>query len=102
MQQFLPYFGASSACSINLRIAGAGIAPAWRPTSNPDLKSAMVGMAGMRNFFATGGNFSVSTLMTSHFPASSEATFRISGATILHGPHHGAQKSTSTGNSDRL
>jgi hypothetical protein len=27
---------------------------------------------------------------------------RSSGATILHGPHHGAQKSTSTGRVDRL
>jgi hypothetical protein len=38
--------------------------------------------------------------MTSHEPETSRATFAISGATMRHGPHHGAQKSTSTGKED--
>jgi hypothetical protein len=44
---------------------------------------------------------SVLTFATSHFPAPSRATLLSSGATILHGPHHGAQKSTNTGRADR-
>ncbi len=35
-------------------------------------------------------------------PAVSFATLRTSGATILHGPHQGAQKSTSTGTAEWL
>jgi hypothetical protein len=35
-------------------------------------------------------------------PLPSEATLTNSGATILHGPHHGAQNSTSTGRAERL
>jgi hypothetical protein len=48
------------------------------------------------------GTSSVFTFATTNRPAVSLATLRSSGATILHGPHHGAQKSTSTGRVDRL
>jgi hypothetical protein len=44
----------------------------------------------------------VLTLTTSHNPAPSVATFANSGATILHGLHQEAQKSTRTTNADRL
>ena len=59
-------------------------------------------MAVTRNFCPRLGNSSVFTLATTKWPAVSFATLTISGATILHGPHHGAQKSTSTGKADRL
>ena len=42
-------------------------------------------------------NSSVFTLTTSSLPACRAATFCSSGATMRHGPHHGAQKSTTTG-----
>ena len=37
---------------------------------------------------------------TTSLPAFPDATLSSSGATILHGPHHDAQKSTSTGTDD--
>jgi len=46
---------------------------------------------------ATAGRASVSTLATSNRSARSRASFSISGATMRHGPHQAAQKSTSTG-----
>jgi len=36
----------------------------------------------------------------SHSPACAAATFTSSGATIRQGPHHSAQKSTTTGSGD--
>src|ERR1700722_19627692 len=46
---------------------------------------------------ASSGNFSVSTLSTTAQPASSRATCATCGAAMRQGPHHSAQKSTSTG-----
>ena len=46
------------------------------------------------------GTASVSTLVTSNRPALRCATCATCGATIRHGPHHSAQKSTSTGKRD--
>ncbi len=46
------------------------------------------------------GLASTSTLTTSTAPSYLAASFSISGATILHGPHQAAQKSTTTGRSD--
>jgi hypothetical protein len=43
------------------------------------------------------GLASVSTLRTTARPAMSRASAATSGAAILHGPHHAAQKSTKTG-----
>jgi hypothetical protein len=74
-----------------------GIAPAWRATSKPFSNNVIVGMAETRKRRPRDGTSSVFTFATSKRPAVSLATFRTSGATILHGPHHGAQKSTSTG-----
>jgi hypothetical protein len=86
--------------SRNLRIAGAAIAPTCRVTSWPSLNNAIVGIALIRKRRARFCAFSVFTFATSHFPAPSRATLLSSGATILHGPHQGAQKSTSTGSAD--
>src|SRR5436190_1204902 len=84
-------------CSINFRICGAGIAPAWRAISRPFRNKVIVGIAVTRKRYPRVGTSSVFTFATSRRPAVSFATLRTSGATILHGPHHGAQKSTSTG-----
>ena len=42
---------------------------------------------------------SVFTFRMRYFPACLAATFASSGATMRQGPHHGAQKSTTTGRS---
>jgi hypothetical protein len=46
---------------------------------------------------ASWGYLSVSTFKTIAFPLMSAAVRETSGAAILHGPHHSAQKSTRTG-----
>jgi len=43
------------------------------------------------------GRASVLIFTTSQRPAFARATFSSSGATMRHGPHQGAQKSTTTG-----
>src|SRR5438477_172150 len=78
------------------------MAPTCRVTSRPFLNNAIVGIALTWKRRARLCTFSVFTFATSHFPAPSRATLLSSGATILHGPHHGAQKSTNTGRADRV
>jgi hypothetical protein len=89
-----------STCSTNCRIAEAGIAPAFLANSRPCLNTAIKGIALIRSRCARAGNSSVFTFTTTQRPEPSAATFATSGATILHGPHHGAQKSTNTGKAD--
>src|SRR5512139_3362097 len=60
----------------------------------------MVGMPCTPYFIAHSGFSSVFTFATSTLPAFSLAIFSNAGATILHGPHQGAQKSTITGTVD--
>src|SRR3954471_13852189 len=74
-----------------------GAAPTWREASSPFLKSISVGI-DMIPYFAAVAGFSSTlsfTIFTLPFivPASSSSA----GAIILHGPHHSAQKSTTTG-----
>src|SRR5690349_18701028 len=57
-------------------------------------------MLRMLNAWEMAGLASTSTLTTSTAPSYLAASFSISGATILQGPHHAAQKSTTTGRSD--
>src|SRR5919112_2257425 len=54
-------------------------------------------MLMMLNAWEIRGFASTSTLTTSTAPSYFAAIFSISGATILHGPHQVAQKSTTTG-----
>src|SRR3954469_23910663 len=79
----------------------AGIAPDWRAISWPSLKSTKVGIARIPKRADGPGASSVLSLVTSQRPPASAATLANSGATILHGPHHAAQKSTTTGRADR-
>jgi hypothetical protein len=78
------------------------MAPTCRVTSRPSLNNAIVGIALIRKRRARFCASSVFTFATTHFPAPSRATLLSSGATILHGPHHGAQKSTNTGRAERV
>ena len=73
------------------------MAPEVRSTSRPPAKTANVGIERMPMLAPMPGCASVFTFTTSNSPAASAASFATSGATIWHGPHHGAQKSTSTG-----
>src|SRR5215211_5238405 len=57
----------------------------------------MVGMLMIPNACDRRGFASTSTFTTSTTPSYFAASFSISGATIRHGPHHSAQKSTTTG-----
>src|SRR5262249_173094 len=63
----------------------------------PGWKKAIVGMLMMLNACEIRGFASTSTFTTSIEPSYLAAIFSISGATILHGPHQVAQKSTTTG-----
>src|SRR5688572_27044060 len=87
-------------CDKNCRIAAAGNAPDFRANSRPSRINTNVGIARIPNCCATSGNVSVFTFAIKNCPFDVSATFANSGATILHGPHHGAQKSTSTGKGD--
>src|SRR3978361_1422309 len=74
-----------------------GAAPTWRAAISPFLKIIRVGIDMMPYFEATPGfsstlSFTILTL-SPMVPAISSSA----GAIILHGPHHSAQKSTTTG-----
>src|SRR6185312_15783004 len=74
-----------------------GAAPTWREASWPSLNSIRVGIDMMPYFDAVPGfsstlSLTIFTLPLSDFEISSSA-----GAIIRHGPHHSAQKSTTTG-----
>jgi hypothetical protein len=55
----------------------------------------------MPNFVATLWYFSVFSLASRAFPDNLDAAFSNLGAIVLHGPHHGAQKSTTNKASSR-
>ena len=57
-------------------------------------------MERIRNRSPSSGTASVFTFTISHSPAAPVATLSSSGAIIRQGPHHGAQKSTTTGRGD--
>ena len=76
-----------------------GTAPTTVSTFCPPLKIINVGMLLMPYWLATFGFSSVFNLKTLIFPSKSFEIYSTTGATILHGPHHGAQKSTNTGRS---
>src|SRR6185295_15322312 len=74
-----------------------GAAPTWRAAISPFLKIIKVGIDMMPYFEATPGfsstlSFTILTLSPIVPAISSRA-----GAIIRHGPHHSAQKSTTTG-----
>lgn len=74
-----------------------GTAPMTLSFFSPFLKNSTVGMLRIPYLVAMLGQSSVLSLQQRTFPAYSLASSSITGAIILHGPHHGAQNSTRTG-----
>src|SRR6266516_7185513 len=71
--------------------------PTTCSATSPSLNINSVGMARMPYCVAIDGDSSMLTLPTLTFPSYSLASSSRIGAIILQGPHHSAQKSTSTG-----
>src|SRR5208337_174245 len=67
---------------------------------SPRQNSMIVGMPWTSKAWATCGFLSTFTFTVRMRPRFSRASRSIVGETILHGPHHSAQKSTSTGISE--
>src|SRR5262245_53739005 len=65
--------------------------------TSPALKIISVGIERTPNSAASSGFSSILSLATLTLPLSSVAMSSSAGAIILHGPHHSAQKSTTTG-----
>src|SRR3954463_2919455 len=75
--------------------AAGGRAPAWLNTSLPFLNAISVGIERMSAAAASCCSASVSTFAYTTSGCSSDEAANV-GAKALHGPHHDAQKSTST------
>src|SRR5438445_8131497 len=73
-----------------------GTAPTTFSTGWPPLKKSRVGLLMMPYLPAMSGSSSVLSFRTFTLPSYSFANSSTMGATIWHGPHHTAQKSTST------
>src|SRR5579871_820473 len=74
-----------------------GAAPTWREVSSPFLNSISVGIDMMPYFCAVAGLSSTLSLTILTLPPSEPAISSSAGAIMRHGPHHSAQKSTTTG-----
>src|SRR5580765_2327285 len=74
--------------------------PTTDSTTWPPLKIKMVGMPRIWNLNEMFGFSSTLSLPTVTLPAYSVASASTVGPRRLHGPHHSAQKSTSTGGAD--
>src|SRR5919108_4318032 len=83
-------------CLIFPSSVALGTAPITVSTCCPFLKNRMLGIERTLNRMAVRWLLSTSTLATLARPAYSPASCSRTGATIWHGPHHVAQKSTST------
>src|SRR5690606_13366017 len=75
-------------------------APIWVACTWPSLNSRSIGIERTWYFIAVARLWSTLTLATFTLPAYSSASWSRAGAIIRHGPHHSAQKSTSTGSDD--
>ena len=51
----------------------------------------------MRNAWLIAGFSSTFTFTSATFPSVASTTFSMIGPSVWHGPHHGAQRSTTTG-----
>ena len=78
-----------------------GIAPDWRAISLPLWRSISVGMERMPKRSASPRSTSVLSLASRSAGSSWAVAAENAGAICRHGPHHGAQKSTSKGTSER-
>ncbi len=82
--------------SRNARTCASGCAPTNSSTTRPLRKSLTAGMPRIWNCCARSWFSSVLTLTTLILPAFSSASCSSTGPSARQGPHHGAQKSTST------
>jgi hypothetical protein len=87
--------------SIRLAMAALGCAPTMRSTSRPPLNTRRAGMLRMLKRSAVTGFSSTFNFPTRSLPRFSAASCSMAGAIILHGPHHGAHMSSSTGKGER-
>src|SRR5580700_12154029 len=74
-----------------------GAAPTWREASAPFLNSIRVGIDMMPYFAAVPGFSSTLSLTILTLPLSDLEISSSAGAIMRQGPHHSAQKSTTTG-----
>src|SRR5262249_49010511 len=74
-----------------------GAAPTWREASSPFLNSISVGIDMMPYLAAVCGFSSTFSLTILTLPLSEPAISSSAGAIMRQGPHHSAQKSTTTG-----
>ncbi len=66
-------------------------------TTLPSLNALTAGMLAISYFIAMSGLRSVSSLASSISPFRFRTASSIAGPRVRHGPHHSAQKSTTTG-----
>ena len=85
----------SSRCT-NSRTSCSPCAPMNASTGWPSLNPTTIGIDCTRNAWAIPGFSSMSTLTSTALPPVSPTTFSRIGASVLHGPHHGAHRSTTT------
>ena len=83
--------------SIQLRITDSGWTPTKASIAWPSRTPKTAGIDRTPNWPATSGLRSMSTLASTNLPSYSCASFSRTGPSIRHGPHHAAQKSTTTG-----
>ncbi len=76
------------------------VVPTWRSTTSPFFKNTTVGMFIIPKCSQQSGFSSTSHLRISTTPSYSEASSSTIGDIFRHGPHHSAQKSTTTRESD--
>jgi hypothetical protein len=83
--------------STKRRTAASGCAPSNAPASVRSRIAFTAGMLRTWNACASAGFASMSTRASTNAPACSSASRSRIGPSTRHGPHHGAQKSTTTG-----
>ena len=86
-----------SSSSRNRATAAGGCAPVNSETTAPSLNALTAGMPWIRNAPARRWFASVSSFASAIFPPRSFTAASSTGASWRHGPHHSAQKSTTTG-----
>src|ERR1700687_3015053 len=91
------YSGPHPAAGIHCSSFCCGAAPVWREASCPCLKIIRVGIDMIPYLVAVAGFSSTLSFTTLILPAIVPAISSSAGAIIRHGPHHSAQKSTTTG-----
>src|SRR4051794_24098983 len=86
-----------TSASKNRATAAGGWTPTNSDTSLPSLNALTAGMPWIWNACAMRGLASVSSLARTTWPSRSAAACSRIGPSARHGPHHSAQKSTTTG-----